>query len=100
MTTLQVYLALMVSAIGITAASGMALDTNKSTDLANSVCEILDGKPKIDSNSSKGLRLLSLVGDIEFKNVSFTYPFRPNVQILKELCLSIPAGKVLKISFR
>lgn len=93
---LQVYMALMISAIGIATASGIALDKNKITALANSAYEMLNTKPQIDSSSSKGSRFTTLVGDIELKNVSFTYPSRPNVQILKELCLRVPAGKVVK----
>lgn len=93
---LQVYMALMISAIGIATASGISLDKNKTTALANSAYEMLNTKPQIDSSSSKGSRFTTLVGDIELKNVSFTYPSRPNVQILKELCLRVPAGKVVK----
>lgn len=93
----KVYLALMISAMGIATASGIALDTNKASALANSAYEMLNRKPQIDSSSSKGSRLTILVGDIEFKNVSFTYPSRPNVQILKELCLRVPAGKTVVV---
>jgi len=38
--------------------------------------------------------ITNLRGDIDFQNVCFKYPSRPNVQIFKDLSLSIPSGKV------
>lgn len=39
----------------------------------------------------------SLSGNIEFKNVEFSYPTRPNHVILKNFNLDIPAGKTVAI---
>ncbi|KAI1266691.1 ABC transporter-like protein [Xylariaceae sp. FL1019] len=40
---------------------------------------------------------VSATGDIVLWNVNFTYPMRPNVKVLDNLCLIIPAGKVTAI---
>ncbi|KAI9197946.1 hypothetical protein LWI28_007192 [Acer negundo] len=76
---------------------------NKAKVSAASILEILDNKPKIDSSNNEGTTLSSVDGDIEFECVSFKYPNRPNVPILKGLCLNIPSGKVeihkLKLSW-
>lgn len=39
----------------------------------------------------------SLAGNIVFKNVSFSYPTRPDHVILKNFTLHIPAGKTVAI---
>ena len=36
-------------------------------------------------------------GQLDFENVSFAYPLKPEVMILKELSLSIKPGKVIAI---
>ncbi|XP_018431832.1 PREDICTED: ATP-binding cassette sub-family B member 5 isoform X1 [Nanorana parkeri] len=55
-------------------------------------------KPRhIDSSSSEGHKPDKLTGHIEFKNIHFAYPSRPNVQILTGLDLKIPAGKTMAL---
>lgn len=55
--------------------------------------ETIDRVPAIDSADPAGLKPTSIEGHIEFKHVSFNYPSRPNVPIVKNLTLSFPAGK-------
>lgn len=81
--------------MGVSQATAMAPDTNKAKDAAASIFKILDSKPKIDSRSEEGITLPTIKGDIEFEHVSFKYPTRPDVQIFRDFCLSIPSGKVL-----
>jgi ABC-type multidrug transport system fused ATPase/permease subunit len=38
-----------------------------------------------------------LKGDIEFTNVSFRYPSRPNVRVLSDVSFSIPAGNTIAL---
>jgi ATP-binding cassette, subfamily B (MDR/TAP), member 1 len=84
-----------MTAIGVSQTSALAPDTNKAKDSTASIFEILDSKPTIDSSSNEGVTLETVKGDIELQHVSFRYPTRPNIQIFKDLCLSIPAGKVI-----
>ncbi|TPX35494.1 hypothetical protein SmJEL517_g02170 [Synchytrium microbalum] len=53
----------------------------------------IDRKSPIDATSNVGEMVTGLKGDIEFKNVSFKYPSRPDVQILNKFDLVVPAGK-------
>lgn len=76
----------------------MAPDINKAKDSSASIFEILDSKPRIDSSSDKGTTLDTVKGDIEFQHVSFKYPTRPDIQIFKDLSLTMPSGKVLLFS--
>ena len=57
--------------------------------------EIYDYKPKIISR--KNLIPEKVEGQLDFENVSFAYPLKPEVMILKELSLSIKPGKVIAI---
>jgi ATP-binding cassette subfamily B (MDR/TAP) protein 1 len=78
----------------ISRTSAVGVDSIKANESAISIFEILDSKSKIDSSSEEGMVVTSVRGDIEFQNVSFSYPLRPNVQIFNNLSLSIPSGKV------
>ncbi|KAJ5111021.1 P-loop containing nucleoside triphosphate hydrolase protein [Penicillium argentinense] len=50
-------------------------------------------EPQIDGTTDAGLRLTEAQGAFEFKNVSFCYPSRPEVTVLDNISLSIPANK-------
>ena len=90
----KVFFALTMSATGISQASATAPDVNKVKDSAASIFELLDSKPKIDSSKEEGTALSSVRGEIELLHVSFKYPTRPDIPIFRDLCLSIPSGKV------
>ncbi|KPI42307.1 Leptomycin B resistance protein pmd1 [Cyphellophora attinorum] len=56
--------------------------------------EHIDHKSKIDGTSDTiGVKLERVHGDVELRNVSFTYPSRPDTQVLKDVSLICPAGK-------
>ncbi|KAA8515001.1 hypothetical protein F0562_018212 [Nyssa sinensis] len=93
----KVFFALTISAVGISQASALAPDTSKAKDSAASIFELLDSKPKIDSSSDEGTTLPTVNGVIELQNVSFKYPTRPDIQIFKDLCLTIPSGKTVAL---
>lgn len=52
-------------------------------------------EPSIPLNAGSTIPYHSLLGDIEFCNVSFAYPTRPEQDILKNFNLKIPAGQVI-----
>ncbi|KAF8403115.1 hypothetical protein HHK36_011209 [Tetracentron sinense] len=58
---------------------------------------IIDHKPGINQNSESGLALESVTGQVELKNVDFSYPSRPEVQILSNFSLSVPVGKTIAL---
>ncbi|CAL5183689.1 unnamed protein product [Lathyrus oleraceus] len=93
----KVFFSLTITAIGISQSSTLAPDTNKAKDSAASIFEILDSKPTIDSSSNEGETSETVTGDIELQHVCFNYPTRPHIQIFKDLCLYIPAGKTVAL---
>ncbi|KAF7822863.1 putative multidrug resistance protein [Senna tora] len=55
--------------------------------------EMIDKVPSIDSEDKKGKALSYVRGEIEFQDVYFCYPSRPDTSVLQGLNLTIPAGK-------
>ncbi|EXJ54880.1 ATPase [Cladophialophora psammophila CBS 110553] len=53
----------------------------------------MDREPLIDGTAASGLRLSRAEGGFEFKDVSFTYPSRPEVTVLDQVNLRIPPRK-------
>nr|CAB3473241.1 unnamed protein product [Digitaria exilis] len=93
----RVFFVLVLATSGISRTSAVGADTTKANDAAASVFEILDRKSKIDYSSEEGVIIASVRGDIDFQNVCFKYPSRPNVHIFKDLSLSIPSGKTVAL---
>ncbi|CAM8940156.1 unnamed protein product [Rhodiola kirilowii] len=93
----KVFVALTMAAAGVSQSVSLAPDTNKAKDSATSIYKILDSKPAIDSSSDEGTTLDKVTGNIDFQHVSFKYPKRPDIQIFKDLCLYIPAGKTVAL---
>ncbi|XP_055090610.1 ATP-binding cassette sub-family B member 10, mitochondrial isoform X2 [Symphalangus syndactylus] len=56
--------------------------------------ELLEREPKLPFNEGVILNEKSFQGTLEFKNVHFAYPARPEVPIFQDFSLSIPSGSV------
>ncbi|XP_064300539.1 ATP-binding cassette sub-family B member 5 isoform X11 [Phalacrocorax carbo] len=64
---------------------------------AYEVYQIINKKRLIDSSSKEGYKPDKLIGEIEFRNIHFNYPSRPDVKILKGLNLKVEAGKTIAL---
>ncbi|OAP04860.1 PGP16 [Arabidopsis thaliana] len=53
--------------------------------------------PDIDSDNLNGHILETIRGEVEFNNVKFKYPSRPETLIFDDLCLKIPSGKTVAL---
>lgn len=95
---MQVFYALTMAAIGISQSSSLAPDSSKAKSAAASIFAIIDRKSKIDPSDEFGMTLDSLKGEIELRHVSFKYPSRPDIQIFRDLSLTIRSGKVTPFS--
>eukprot|EP00258_Populus_trichocarpa_P025336 XP_024441355.1 ABC transporter B family member 21 [Populus trichocarpa] len=54
--------------------------------------ETINRKPEIDSSDTRGKILDDISGDVELRDVYFTYPARPDEQIFSGFSLFIPSG--------
>ncbi|KAF6172248.1 hypothetical protein GIB67_024870 [Kingdonia uniflora] len=93
----RVFFALIMTALMVSESAAAAPDTNKAKASMNSIFEILDRKSKIDPSDDSGMTLENVNGDIEFQHVSFMYPMRPEVQVLRDLCLAVQSGKTVAL---
>ncbi|XP_011799556.1 PREDICTED: ATP-binding cassette sub-family B member 5 [Colobus angolensis palliatus] len=64
---------------------------------AFNIFHVIDKKPNIDNFSTAGYKPESIEGTVEFKNVSFSYPSRPSIKILKGLNLRIKSGETVAL---
>ncbi|OBS78590.1 hypothetical protein A6R68_19016 [Neotoma lepida] len=56
--------------------------------------ELLERQPQLPFNEGIVLDEKSFQGALEFRNVHFTYPARPEVSVFQDFSLSIPSGSV------
>lgn len=59
--------------------------------------EIINQKPSIVQDQTDGKTLEEVNGNIEFKNVSFSYPSRSDVMIFRDFSIFFPAGKTVAV---
>jgi len=61
------------------------------------ILEIMDSEPEIHPDKQAEAESAWLKGDIVFENVSFTYPSRPDVEVLKDISLRIGQGQKIAL---
>ncbi|XP_024987433.1 ABC transporter B family member 15-like isoform X2 [Cynara cardunculus var. scolymus] len=59
--------------------------------------EMIKRVPEIDSDSMEGEILQEVSGEVEFKNVNFAYPSRPESVIFKAFNFKVPAGRTVAL---
>ncbi|XP_059423485.1 ATP-dependent translocase ABCB1 [Carassius carassius] len=69
----------------------------KARGAAYEVYKTIDMPRPIDSSSKEGHKPDRVIGDIEFKNIHFSYPSRKDVKILQGMSLKIPHGKTIAL---
>jgi ATP-binding cassette, subfamily B (MDR/TAP), member 1 len=82
--------------LGATAMSLIAPQIQSITNASSAASElftIIDKKSELDPLAPEGEQPATCHGQIEVRNLSFSYPTRPDSQVLHSLNLSIPAGK-------
>lgn len=70
---------------------------SKAKQAAQELKILFDRKPAIDSWSTDGARLESCEGTIEFRDVHFRYPTRPEQPVLRGLNLSVKPGQYIAL---
>ncbi|KAL4980249.1 P-loop containing nucleoside triphosphate hydrolase protein [Aspergillus desertorum] len=74
-----------------------APDMGKAKNAAAEFRRLFDRKPQIDNWSAEGETLESVEGEIEFQNVHFRYPTRPEQPVLRGLNLTVKPGQYVAL---
>jgi len=96
LTAGRIYIAFLAtvvssSCLGLLGVSIMSISTG--CGAAYEIFEIIDRKSKIDSLSTEGLKPETCHGNISIKDLKFTYPNQPDVQVLKGVSIEVKNGQ-------
>ncbi|XP_074122725.1 ATP-dependent translocase ABCB1 isoform X1 [Sminthopsis crassicaudata] len=94
---LTVFFAVLIGAFSIGQASPSIEAFANARGAAYEIFRIIDNNPTIDSYSINGHKPDNIKGNLEFKNVHFTYPSRKEVKILKGLNLKVYSGQTVAL---
>ncbi|XP_037542359.1 bile salt export pump [Nematolebias whitei] len=90
---IQVFFGVLMAAMNLGQASSCLEAFASGRAAAKTIFETIDREPEINCFSEEGFKLDKVNGDIEFHNVTFFYPSRPEVKILDNLSIQIKAGE-------
>jgi ATP-binding cassette subfamily B (MDR/TAP) protein 1 len=93
----RVFFALTMAAAAVSQSSSFLPDSSKAKTAAASIFAIVDRKSEIDASEESGMTLENLKGEIELRHLRFRYPSRPDIQILRDLSLTIHSGKTVAL---
>ncbi|KAJ4710965.1 ABC transporter B family protein [Melia azedarach] len=85
----------VLSGVAIMSALPNLAFISQATTAATRIFEMIDRIPDIDSEDENGKILAYVRGEIEFKEVDFSYPTRPDTPILQGFSLKVKAGKTV-----
>ncbi|XP_072535197.1 ATP-dependent translocase ABCB1-like [Salminus brasiliensis] len=92
-----VFSVIVFAAMNIGQSSSFAPDFAKAKAAAGRILALLEKTPEIDVYSEAGDKPMNFRGDIEFRDVHFFYPTRPNIKILQGLNVSVTQGQTLAL---
>uniref|UniRef100_A0A3P9JV34 ATP-binding cassette, sub-family B (MDR/TAP), member 11a n=1 Tax=Oryzias latipes TaxID=8090 RepID=A0A3P9JV34_ORYLA len=87
--------AVVISGTALGRASSFTPDYAKAKTAAAQFFKLLDRVPKI--SHTDGEKWENFKGEVEFLNCKFTYPTRPDTQVLKGLVVSVKPGQTLAL---
>ncbi|XP_048408710.1 ATP-binding cassette, sub-family B (MDR/TAP), member 4 isoform X1 [Stegostoma tigrinum] len=94
---LTVFFSVLIGAFSIGQTSPNIEALGNARGAAYVIFNIMDQEPLIDSFSESGHKPDQVKGDVEFMNVRFKYPSRPDVEILKGLHLKLKSGQTVAL---
>ncbi|KAK7345516.1 hypothetical protein VNO77_16120 [Canavalia gladiata] len=89
--------AVMIGGLALGQSAPSMAAFTKARVAAAKIFRVIDHKPSMDRKTESGLELETVTGLVELKNVDFAYPSRPEVLILNNFSLNVPAGKTIAL---
>ncbi|XP_051999325.1 ATP-dependent translocase ABCB1 isoform X6 [Xyrauchen texanus] len=94
---ITVFFSVMIGAFSLGQGAPNLESIAKARGAAYEVYKTIDMPRPIDSSSKEGHKPDRVKGDIEFKNIHFSYPSRKDVKILQGVSLKVPHGKTIAL---
>jgi ATP-binding cassette subfamily B (MDR/TAP) protein 1 len=91
------FMVLIITALAIAETLALAPDIVKGSQALGSVFSILQRKTAMVPDDPTSKTVTHVKGNIEFSNVCFTYPARPDITIFEDLNLKVSSGKSLAV---
>ncbi|KAF1988995.1 multidrug resistance protein 1 [Aulographum hederae CBS 113979] len=90
---ITVIFAVILAASSMTQIAPQILAVTKASSAAGELFKTIDRESEIDPLSNSGIVPEHSIGQLEVKDLHFSYPSRPDAKILKGMSITIPAGK-------
>ncbi|XP_005405569.1 PREDICTED: multidrug resistance protein 1-like isoform X1 [Chinchilla lanigera] len=94
---LTVFFSVLIGAFSVGQASPHIEAFANARGAAYEIFRIIDNEPNINSFSTHGHKPDNIKGNLEFRNVHFSYPSRKEVKILKGLSLQVQSGQTVAL---
>eukprot|EP00743_Colponemidia_sp_Colp-15_P010726 GILK01011850.1.p1 GENE.GILK01011850.1~~GILK01011850.1.p1 ORF type:complete len:1311 (+),score=265.06 GILK01011850.1:141-3935(+) len=94
---MRVVMTIILSATAVGQAAGVTPDVAKANEATKTIFNLIDTQPSLDYTSDQGLRPSFTKGEVEFRNVTFSYPSRSKVTVLKEFSFYARANETLAL---
>ncbi|CAJ1972553.1 unnamed protein product [Sphenostylis stenocarpa] len=91
------FMVLIITSLAIAETLALTPDIVKGSQALGSVFGLLQRRSSITPNDPNSKMVTDVKGEIEFRNVSFKYPMRPDITIFQNLNLKVSAGKSLAV---
>ncbi|KAL9261050.1 ABC transporter B family member 20-like protein [Drosera capensis] len=96
-TAIKEYMVFSFATFALVEPFGLAPYILKRRKSLISVFEIIDRVPKIDPDDSSAIKPPNVYGSLEFKNVDFCYPTRPEILVLSNFSLKVNGGQTVAV---
>lgn len=94
----KIFLILVLSSFSVGQLAGLAPDTSMAAPAIAAIFDIIHRKPLIRSDRDRGKKIdRSNLLDIELKMVTFAYPSRPEIIVLRDFCLKVKGGSTVAL---
>nr|GMD91550.1 ABC transporter B family member 11-like [Ipomoea batatas] len=93
----RVYYAMYFTTSLLSQSSSFTQDFRKAKAVAKSIFGLLDRQSKMDLDEKSGLELDSVHGEIEFQNICYAYPTRPDVKVLCGFSFTVQNGMTVAL---
>ncbi|KAJ0161143.1 Leptomycin B resistance protein pmd1 [Colletotrichum tanaceti] len=93
-TIFTVLFSVIIASTTVTSIAPHMVAFSRAATAASELFTLIDRESSINPFSESGLEPREVVGVIDVRGVSFSYPTRPDVKVLENFSLKVPAGKV------